>query len=447
MFRKAAFAAIVYSLNCKSNTRRFVENRVAMTSFALNAIKLQECRQQLSLANLDAFIVGSGDAHQSEYVSDNDMRRQFISGFTGSAGTALVMPSKALLWTDGRYFLQASKELSEEWMLMKSGEPDVLELPDWLIKNMQKGQSVGIDSRLISAAGAEGLQKTLAEKGIQLVAVDRNPVDIVWAKYNRPPAPCSPVIIHDVSRAGVLYSEKIDQVRKFIRDSNATALVVSMLDEVAWLFNIRGSDVQYNPVVIAYAVVTLDNTFLFVDSAKLSENVREHLSSGVEVRPYEMVESFLTSLAESSDDIKVLVDTSQLNWKLSRALGKAAINVTSPISLSKSTKNENELNGIRQAHIRDGAALTAFLHWLEVNVKAAPGAISETDAMAKLEEFRRKCKHHVGPSFATIAGYAANGAIIHYHAEPATAGRIGVDSLFLLDSGAQYLDGTTDVTR
>lgn len=450
MFRKAAFAAVIHTLHLQSSLRRVPVKLFASTS-TMSSAPLAECRRLIVEANLDAFIVGSGDAHQSEYVSDRDMRRQFVSGFTGSAGTALILEKSAHLWTDGRYFLQATNELSEEWKLMKSGEPSVPELPDWLVQNLKKGQKVGIDARLISTTGAQSLQKTLGDKGVELVSVDANPVDAVWSKYNQPPAPCSPAVVHDVSRAGLTHNEKIEKVQSFIRENNASALVVSMLDEVAWLLNIRGADVQYNPVVISYAVVTLDKTYWFVDSSKVSDGLVQHLGAKVEVRPYEEVEGFLSSLVNRNnnynDEVRVLVDPSQLNWRLHRALGAAAVSVTSPLTLAKSRKNEAELRGIRQAHIRDGAALTAFLHWLEREVKAAPLTLRETDAMEKLEEFRRRGELHVGPSFPTIAGYGANGAVIHYHSQPSSAARIGTDSLFLLDSGAQYLDGTTDVTR
>eukprot|EP01034_Spumella_vulgaris_P025154 gene25154-31577_t len=261
---------------------------------------------------------------------------------------------------------------------------------------------------------------------------------------NQPAAPSSAINVHGVERSGESHQSKIATLQTFVKAVKATAIVVSMLDEVVWLFNIRGSDVDYNPVVISYAVVTLDKAYFFVDPAKVTSTVNEHLGDSVEVRSYEEVESFLTELASKGP---VVADPSQLNWRLYQALGSSVIDRVSPVTLAKSIKNEVELNGIRQAHIRDGAALTAFIHWLESAVKSAPNSLSEVDAMDKLEEFRGLVKDHRGPSFATIAGYGSNGAIIHYHAERPHASTIGVDSLFLLDSGGQYLDGTTDVTR
>eukprot|EP00605_Chrysophyceae_sp_TOSAG23-4_P002814 GSChrysophyteH1.ASY1.ANO1.3099.1 assembled CDS len=293
--------------------------------------KLGALRASLRRLRLDAFIIGSADAHQSEYVCDRDLRRAYLSDFTGSSGTALVLEDKALLWTDGRYFLQASQQLSEDWTLMRSGDP-----------------------------GALGLEKALQDKGVTLVAVEENPVDAQW--HDQPGFPLT----------------------------KANALCVSMLDEIAWLFNIRGT------------------AHLFCDETKID----------MCVHPYSSVKN-----------------------------GNKSNHVLSPLTLSKSIKNETELNGIRNAHIKDGVALTAFLCWLEQTVQLHPNSLTEYDVALKLEEFRHKMDGHQYPSFDTIAGYASNGAVIHYKPEKETALKLGVDSLFLLDSGGQYLDGTTDVTR
>jgi Xaa-Pro aminopeptidase len=415
-----------------------------MSGFQNAKESLAAVRSVLLENKVDAFIVGSGDAHQSEYVCDRDMRRQFVSKFNGSAGTALILQNAAYLWTDGRYFLQASSELSDDWTLMKSGEPKVLELADWVVENLSAGQSVGIDATLITTSQATAMKNLFGAKGISLVSLEQNPVDIVWAKANQPAAPSSAINVHGEDRSGVSHQSKILSLQAFVREAKASAIVISMLDEVVWLFNIRGSDVDFNPVVIGYAVVTLDKAYLFVDPTKVTSAVNEHFGDAVEVRPYEEVESFLAQLALSGP---VVADPSQLNWRLYQALGSSVVDRVSPVALAKSVKNDVELNGIRQAHIRDGAALTAFIHWLETTVKRSPESLTEVDAMDMLEEFRGRVKDHKGPSFPTIAGYGPNGAIIHYHAEKHNTSQIGVNSLFLLDSGGQYLDGTTDVTR
>lgn len=405
--------------------------------------KLHQLREVLKAGSIDAYIIGSGDAHQSEYVAKSEERRAFISDFTGSAGTALVLADQALLWTDGRYFLQASQELSADWTLMRSGNPGVLEMNDWINTHMKDGQVVGVDPFLISTSAAKALAAKLAAKGIKLEAVNQNCVDKVW--NDRPLGLRSHVIFHPLELAGESTAVKISRVQEKLRAARTDALVVSMLDEIAWLFNVRGSDVEYNPVVTAYGVVTLDHgTHLFIDPAKVEG--RGSSLDGVIVHAYEEIGDYLKHLA--SLGLSVQLDPAQLNWGLSSiaAAGKTVEQV-SPIQLMKSIKNEVELNGIRQAHIRDGAALTAFLGWLDSSVRAGAEAVTECSLAEVLETYRGKMVHHVSPSFATIAGYGPNGAIIHYRADEKSCASLGTDSVFLLDSGAQYSDGTTDVTR
>jgi len=417
-----------------------------------NEAKLGLLRARMAASGVDAFIIGSGDAHSSEYVCEREMRRAFISEFTGSAGTALVTRDKALCWTDGRYFLQASLELpAGSWTLMRSGDLGVPELNDWLLANMPDNSVVGVDGFLMTDSQATTMSTVLKAKGITLKPVEENFVDFVWGSVSQQPAAPNAAVAINTTYAGCSHAEKISAVQKKLSSTPATCFVVSMLDEIVWLFNIRGADVSFNPVVISYAVVTLTEAHLFVDRNKLSDAVVQHLGSSVVLHAYDEIESFLTKTAMTPGNV-VAADPLQLNWRLCKAAappsgGSPLHRMTSPITLAKSIKNEAELNGIRSAHIRDGAALTAFLHWLETTVKAAPHSITEFDVAVKIEEFRKKAGQHVSPSFDTIAGYGKNGAIIHYKPEAKTAATLGVDSLFLLDSGAQYLDGTTDVTR
>jgi len=372
------------------------------------------------------------------------------------AGTAVILQSQALLWTDGRYFTQATQELSADWTLMKSGTPGTLEIPAWLVAHLAENSVVGVDSSLISAKSAQELIKTLAAKKITLVAVEQNPVDLVWNRQTEPPRvlpPSQAIRVHQASQIGEQQlvgpgqssTVKLENIRAKLRDLHVDAFIVTMLDEIAWLFNIRGSDIAFNPVVISYALVTGDKTTLFVSPGKVTEEVVAHLS-GVEILPYEEVETALRQLA--SEGKRILADVSQINWRLHAAIGEAAaVAGNSPITLAKSIKNETELEGIRQSHIRDGVALTAFFNWLEDAVRKEPGKWTEYTIAEQLELFRGKMHGHCGPSFATIAGYGPNGAIIHYKPSKQTSAPVGVDSLLLLDSGAQYLDGTTDVTR
>ncbi len=282
-------------------------------------------------------------------------------------------------------------------------------------------------------------------RNITLKALATNPIDEIWQEYGRPSAPKGAILCHDISLAGVSHSHKINNLQNELKAWGARAIVLSMLDEIMWLYNIRGSDVNYNPVAISYAVVTVDKAYLFVDAEKANEKVINHFEKHVEILPYDQIESFL---AQESAVGKVVCDPIQLNWKLYRAINSSnLVEKVSPITMLKSKKNDDELRGIRQAHVRDGVALTAFLHWLTNEMRNPDVNITEYDVTVKLEEFRSKMPGHVGPSFSTIAGYGTNGAIIHYKPEKNTAAKLGVDSLFLLDSGAQYNDGTTDVTR
>lgn len=397
----------------------------------------------MKATNVDAFVVFSGDAHQSEYVSTLDSRRQFISNFTGSAGTALILQDSAYLWTDGRYFVQAANELSDSWTLMKQGQPNVLELEDWIVTNMKNGAVIGVDALLVPNGQAAEMKAKFDKVGITLVAVAENPVDKVWIECGRPTEACSPIVPMDISTTGKSHEDKIAAIQEYITANEGVALLVTMLDDVAWLLNIRGNDVAYNPVALCYAVVTLQDTYLFIDSNKVTDKVRAHFGPKVVILPYENVRDFLVQLATTGP---VIMDSNQVNWSLYTSVGEAVRNRTSPIVLMKSLKNPVELEGFRQCHIRDGAALTAFFHWLENFVKGG-GVITEHQVTERIEEFRGKMKDHRGPSFHTIAGYGANGAMMHYSPSETASSIVGTDSMFLCDSGAQYLDGTTDVTR
>lgn len=411
--------------------------------------ELVKLRSKLFDLGVDAFIVLSGDAHNSEYVSESDLRRSFITKFTGSAGTALILQDRAFLWTDGRYFLQAEVQLSAEWTLMKIGQPGVPDLSDWLVQNLTAGQKIGVDSSLIPASVAKTFEKKLGEHKLELVGIEKNPIDEVWDEMGRPVVVKHPLRVMDIEKTGLSHVEKIKMVQEFLvkKENNGIAFVVSMLDEVAWLLNFRGNDVQYNPVALCYAVVTLEKTHLFIDEAKVTEQIRQHLGDGVAISPYEAVADFLASLVAQAGERKIIVDGAQINWRIYSSLGDAVAEKTSPITLAKSKKNQQELDGFRAAHVRDGAALTAFFHWLETSIKKAPLSITEYDVAVKVEEFRGKMDMHMGPSFDTIAAYGSNCAMMHYKPSADTSAPIGVESTYLQDSGAQYLDGTTDVTR
>lgn len=445
-----------------AHSSRFVRK---MASFSSDD-KLARVRAVLARENLSAVIVGSEDAHQSEYVSDSDARREYISNFTGSAGTAVVTTDAAYLWTDGRYFLQASQELSPAWTLMRAGEKGVPTLEDFLGDNMTVGSRVGVDPYLISASGAQTLASTLSKKKVQLVATKTNVIDEVWSQETeagkaKPAVPQAPVVVHPVTYAGQSLEQKLVAIREALSQKGAEGIIISALDEVAWTLNLRGSDVTYNPVFISYLLITSTTATLFIDAVKITEEAGEQLKAGgVEVRPYEEAASALSSLSTSSASSsekpkKILADLSLLNWALHLAVvgekEEGAVkceDTPSIIAKLKTMKNDAEIAGIKQAHVRDGVSLSAFLHWLETTT-ASGADLTECTAADKLEQFRQSEPQNmfVGLSFPTIAGFGSNGAIIHYRPEPSTCKKVDTSDLFLVDSGAQYRDGTTDITR
>ncbi|KAL6839110.1 hypothetical protein ACP4OV_031164 [Aristida adscensionis] len=435
---------------------------------------------------IDAYIVPSQDAHQSEFIAECFMRRAYLTGFTGSAGTAVVTKNKAALWTDGRYFLQAEKELSHEWTLMRSGNHGVPTTIEWLNDVLPSGCRVGIDpwmQFLFSFDAAEELKDAISNKNHELVLVKgMNLVDEIWGD-ERPKPPKAPTRVHDIKYAGIDVQSKLSFIRSQLAENGCDALVISMLDEVAWLLNMRGSDVSHSPVFYSYLIVEVSSATLFVDSSKITEDVLRHLEkAGVNLKPYEGIVSEVERLAAKG--VKLWLDSSSVNAAIVSAFrsscdrymknkGKAgrkielkeassdeptttgsgvengALNAlyrVSPVTLAKSVKNEAEIEGMKKSHLRDAAALAEFWCWLEEEVrKSVP--LTEVQVAEKLLEFRQKQDGFIETSFDTISGYGPNGAIIHYRPTPESCSSVGNDNLFLLDSGAQYIDGTTDITR
>ncbi|MCX6600709.1 MAG: aminopeptidase P family protein [bacterium] len=393
---------------------------------------------------LHAYLIPSADAHLNEYVPTFWRRREWISGFTGSAGDVVITLKKAALWTDSRYFLQAGDQLAGSGItLMKLGVPGTPTIPLWLSKQLRKGQRVGVDPRVLSLAQFARLKGELADFSIELVPLERNLVDALWE--DQPPAPVGPVEVHPVKYAGERFQDKIKRVRKAMRDAGARAHVVSALDCVAWLFNIRGSDVQHNPVVIAYAIITEKKATLFVDRKKVTPELRRAFGKSAEIRDYAAFRAALIRLARSGGP--VLLDPAATSQWIAGLLSPRTklILRESPIMLMKAAKNSAELRGMRRAHVRDGVAMVKFLYWLEQSLGRR--RISEITIAEKLEELRSRSRLFRGLSFDTIVGYGPHGAVIHYSATPETDVPIRRKGLMIVDSGAQYLDGTTDITR
>ena len=396
----------------------------------------------------------SEDSHQSEYIAPSDARREFISGFSGSAGTAVITHNKAALATDGRYFNQASKQLDSNWTLLKQGLQDVPTWQDWAAEQAAEGAGkkiVGTDPTTVTAPDARKLAEKIKKKGGKdLVAVDENLVDKVWGA-ERPARPNEPVKVHGREFAGKAFEDKIEELRKELDKKKAAGFVVSMLDEIAWLFNLRGNDIPYNPVFFSYAVITPSTVTLYIDESKLPKDAKSHLS-GVTIRPYESIFSDIAALSSSAateaKPKKYLIST-KASWALSSALGgeEKVDEVRSPVGDAKAVKNSTELEGMRQCHIRDGAALSEYFAWLEHELVEQKTALDEVQASDKLEAIRSKHDKFAGLSFDTISSTGPNAAVIHYKAEPGNCSVIDPAKVYLCDSGAQYFDGTTDTTR
>jgi len=408
---------------------------------------------------LQAYIIPSCDAHNSEYLAKVDKRREYVSGFSGSAGSVVVTPGKALLWTDGRYHLQATKELDSNWTLMKDGLPETPSQGDWLASTLSGG-NVGVDPLLMSGTSWSTLSDKLEMCGSQLVAVTTNLVDLVWAadaSDPQPPRPDNPVQPQLLQFTGKAWEQKVGEVRAVMKEKGAGLLILSALDDVAWLLNLRGSDIVYNPVFFSYCAVSEKEVVLFINPSQVSENVREAL--GCSPPNGEMCGERVVFQSYSSDTVREYMK----QWLGEEAEGKVWLSDTAsqglasvvpakrrlsrltPVASMKAIKTEAEIRGFDASHARDSAALCMYFSWLEKNVESQE--VTEITGADKLEQFRRQQENFVGLSFDTISSVGPNGAIIHYRPSPETARRITKTELYLLDSGAQYLDGTTDVTR
>jgi len=404
--------------------------------------RLSLLREAMKQQGISACIIPGTDPHASEYIADFWKERVWISGFDGSAGTAVVTLTGAGLWTDSRYFLHAADQLEGTGIeLMKQGLPDTLEILPWLATQLKAGEKVGVNAQMFSVNSYSAMKSELNMSNIELVSIDL-PAK-VWT--DRPSLPLNPFFVFDTQYSGKSTTEKLTAVRAEMKKAHADVFVISALDDIAWLFNIRGNDVTYNPVVIAYALVTSDNATLFIASEKLTPETSVYLKAqGVTVAPYLAIYDELKQIPVTK---AVLIDGGKLNQALFESIPAdcAIRNSMSAIFKLKSVKNEVEMNGVRLAMAKDGVALTRFFIWLEENLKS--GQLSEVSIAEKLREFRSKQENFVGESFGTIAGYAGHGAIVHYGATPETDVKLKAENILLLDSGGQYLDGTTDITR
>ncbi|RCI13955.1 hypothetical protein L249_8101 [Ophiocordyceps polyrhachis-furcata BCC 54312] len=423
--------------------------------------RLVQLRTLMKERNVHVYIVPSEDSHSSEYIADCDARREFISGFTGSAGWAVITRSAAALATDGRYFNQAYHELDDNWTLLKQGLQDVPTWQEWVAEQSAGGKVVAVDPELITCLIAKKLSEQIRKAGgAELLPLQENLIDIVWAAH-RPSRPHQPVTVLLDEFSGKSVRSKITDLRHELAKKNCPGFFISMLDEVAWLFNLRGSDIPFNPVFFSYAVVTPHVATLYVDESRLSEIAKSHLASNdVQLKPYEtflsdareicseMLENEKTSSPETLAPQTFLM-SNKGSWALQHALGGdgSVEESRSPVGDAKAIKNETETRGMRECHVRDGAALIEFFAWLEDQLVAKKARLDEVQAAQKLEELRSRHRHFVGLSFPTISSTGPNAAIIHYGPEQGSCAVIDPQNVYLCDSGAQYLDGTTDTTR
>lgn len=401
---------------------------------------INKLRAAMKSNNISYYIIPSGDSHQSEYVADYFRGRAEVSGFTGSAGTVIVGIDEAYLWTDGRYFIQADKELSESGIkLMKMRTPGYPTIQEWAKENISKNEVLGFDGSVVSATEYDEYLQLSKDNGFD-IKMDLDLIDSVWE--GRPELPAEEVFIHDVKFAGVSASEKITNVREEMKKLNANNYVLSSLDDIAWLFNLRGSDVSFNPVFLSYAVITLNDATLFVNAKKITSEVRDYLTKeGVNIKEYDEILN-----AVSAIDSSVVIDKNKVNALIYTSLKNVeiinSINITTKL---KTIKNETEIKSIAKSQVRDGVAMVRFIKWVKDNV--GKEKVTEISAAEKLYEIRAKGENFRGESFNTIAGYKDHAAMMHYSATEACQYELQPEGMFLVDSGGQYDDGTTDITR
>ncbi len=405
--------------------------------------RLLALREAMRERGISAYIVPGTDPHGSEYIPAYWKEREWISGFTGSAGTAVVLLEDAGLWTDSRYFLQADAELANSGIvLFKDGVTGTPSINQWLMDQLEAGAVVGVNPEMFSVNAYATMESMLTGAGVELTTVDL--IKQIWTE-NRPKLSTEPFYVLDVAYSGQAVADKLSVVRAEMAKVKADVYVLSALDEIAWLFNIRGTDVDYNPVVIAYATVTSHAATLFVDQAKLTDELRAYFAqSGVTLAHYA---DAIVALQTIDTSEAVLCDGARMNRALYDAIPAACqrVMVLSPVTQLKSVKNHIELEGVRRAMVQDGVALVRFFSWLEQAVQTEQ--LTECDVMRRLTACRAQGVNFKGESFGTIAGYNTNGAIVHYHAVDGQCATLASEGMLLLDSGGQYLDGTTDITR
>ena len=405
--------------------------------------RLEKLRQLMKENGVAAYIIPSFDAHQSEYVAEHWKCREWISGFTGSAGTAVVTMEAAGLWTDGRYYIQAEKELKDSGIsLFKMGQMETPTYIDWLKQVLSVGSRVGIDGKVFSLAVFNDMEKNFKRKNIK-IETEFDLINEIWE--DRPQIPESKIFVHEVKYAGKSRVEKLKEVRKEMKIKGANYYLLTSLDDIAWLLNIRGADVLNNPVVTSYVLISEEKADLFIDKTKVSIDIKSELfRDGVEVKDYEDIKTYLHKI--KSEDA-VLLDADKTSIGLYKAINALTskiedLNITTTL---KAIKNTIEIENLKKCQIRDGVAMVKFIYWLKKAINKEK--VTEISASDRVEKLRSEQELFMGTSFDSIAGYKENAAMMHYKPMPETTATLKNEGFFLLDSGGQYLDGTTDITR
>ncbi len=405
--------------------------------------KLQALRAVMKANGIDIYVVPTADFHQSEYVGEHFKARAYITGFTGSAGTAVITLDEAGLWTDGRYFLQADKQLEGTTItLRKMGEPGVPTIPEYLAEALPSGGTLGVDGRVISVNTGDEYEKIAADKGGK-IQYHQDLIDQIWT--DRPELSREPVFALGVEYAGETTESKLTRIREEMKKNHADKHVLTTLDDICWTLNIRGNDVEFFPLVLSYAVITMDSMELYIDESKLDDELKASLSKdGVHLHPYNDIYEDIKKL---DADTTLLLDKVRLNYALYKNIPEQVtiVDVQNPEILFKALKNETEIENIRKAQIKDSIAHVRFMKWVKENVDKQE--ITEISASDKLDEFRAEMGNFLRPSFDPISAYGEHGAIVHYSSTPETNVQVKEGSLLLMDTGAGFYEGSTDVTR
>lgn len=400
--------------------------------------RLMKLREEMNKEGMQAYIIPTSDFHETEYVSEYFAARKYMSGFTGSAGVLVVLLDKAGLWTDGRYFIQAANQLAGSGIdLMKQGQEDTPSIEEYIVSNLTQGSVVGFDGRVMNVNDANKYKQAFMMHDIKMVT-DKDLVGRIW--YDRPALPCTETFHYDEKYAGKSISEKLTQVREAMKGYNCRSHIVTKIDEIAWLYNLRAHDVPHFPVALAYTIIKENDAMIYIDASRLDEESKTLFAQNhIQVKDYEAIYEDVKTL-----EGPVLVDGNFVNSKIVYSLNTEIVYAQDPIVLLKAMKNEIELANTRNAHIKDGVACTKFMYWLMQNVN---NGISEMSAQEKLQELRKEQADYLEDSFNTICAYKEHAAMMHYSSTEETNVELKPEGMLLVDSGGQYLDGTTDITR